>query len=103
MNLDQEKRVMLAFALSIVMLVLYRVYFVKEPPPEPKKAAPAAATTHAGPPGAPKATTTAAPAAPPAPVALPVLQGAKPEDIVVESKLYRVTFSTVGAVVRVGC
>ena len=64
MNLDQEKRVMLAFALSIVMLILYRVYFVKEPPPEPKKAAPAAATAAAGQPAAPKATTTA-PHAPP--------------------------------------
>ncbi len=104
MNLDQEKRVMLAFALSIVMLIMYRVYFVKEPPPEPKKAATAAATTPAALPGAPKGTTTGAPAtktaAPPAPVALPVSQGAKPEEIVVESKLYRVTFSTVGAVVR---
>ena len=28
------------------------------------------------------------------------MQGAKPEDIVVESKLYRVTFSTQGAVVK---
>ena len=93
---------MLAFALSIVMLVLYRVYFVKEPPPEPKKAAPAAATTPAAQPGAPKATTAAARHRdrPPPPVALPVLQGAKAEEIVVESKLYRVTFSTVGAVVR---
>jgi len=100
MNLDQEKRVMLAFALSIVMLILYRVYFVKEPPPEPKKATPAAVTTPAGQPGAPKATTSAAPAAPPARVVLPVLQGTKPEDIMVESKLYRVTFSTQGAVVR---
>ena len=102
MNLDQEKRVMLAFALSIVMLILYRVYVVKEQPPEPKKAAPAAATaiTQASPPGAPKVTTTFAPAAPPAPVALPVMQGAKAEEIVVESKLYRVTFSSVGAVIR---
>ncbi|MGA3328743.1 MAG: membrane protein insertase YidC [Terriglobia bacterium] len=99
MNLDQEKRVMIAFALSIVMLILYRVYFVKEPPPEPKKAVPAAATAtpHAGQPGAPTPATTAAP---PAPVALPVSKGAKPEEIVVEGKLYRVTFSTVGAVVR---
>ena len=46
MNLDQEKRVMIAFGLSIVMLILYRVYFVKEQPPEPKKVAqPVAATT----------------------------------------------------------
>jgi YidC/Oxa1 family membrane protein insertase len=102
MNLDQEKRVMLAFALSIVMLILYRVYVVKEPPPEAKKAAPPAAstTTPAAQPGAPKATTAAAPAAPPAHVALPVLQGAKPEDIVVENKVYRVTLSTQGAVLK---
>ena len=102
MNLDQEKRVMIAFALSIVMLILYRVYVVKEPPPEPKKAAPAAATMTpaARQPGAPKAATTAAPAAPPAPVALPVLQGTKPEDIVVENKVYRVTLSTQGAVLK---
>jgi YidC/Oxa1 family membrane protein insertase len=99
-NLDQEKRVMIAFALSIVMLILYRVYFVKEPPPEQKTAAPAAATTQATQPGAAKATAMAAPAPPSAPAALPVLQGAKPEEIVVESELYRVTFSTVGAVVR---
>jgi YidC/Oxa1 family membrane protein insertase len=91
---------MLAFALSIVMLVLYRVYFVKEPPPEPKKAATAAATTAPSAPGAPPAATTATPAPPPIMPALPVLQGAKPEELVVEGKLYRVTFSTVGAVVR---
>jgi YidC/Oxa1 family membrane protein insertase len=103
-SLDQEKRVMIAFALSIVMLILYRVYIIKPPPPEPKNAAPVAAATQAGPPGASKATTSSAPpaasAAPPAPAVLPVMQGTKPEDIVVESKLYRVTFSTQGAVVR---
>jgi len=105
MNLDQEKRVMLAFGLSIVMLVLYRVYGVKGPPPEPKKPVPVAAAT--APPsqsGAPKTTPNAAHkaalAAPPAPTALPVLQGTQPEDIVVESKVYRVTFSTQGAVVK---
>ena len=51
-------------------------------------------------PGAPAAPTTATPTPPVAPAALKVLQGAKPEDIVVESKLYRVTFSTQGAVVK---
>ena len=103
MNLDQEKRVMLAFALSIVMLVLYRVYVAKEQPPVPKKAAPVAAATQAAQPGAPNVTPTGAPsipAKPAAPAPLPVLQGAKPEDIVVENKVYRVTFSTQGAVVK---
>jgi YidC/Oxa1 family membrane protein insertase len=103
MNLDQEKRVMIAFALSIVMLVLFKMYFIKEQPPEPKKAVQTAAATNPGQPGAPAAAapaTTAAPATAPAPVALPVSKGAKAEEIVVENKLYRVTFSTVGAVVR---
>jgi YidC/Oxa1 family membrane protein insertase len=99
-NLDQEKRVMIAFVLSIVMLVLFRIYFVKEQPPEPKKAEQAAAATHTAQPGAPPTATTAAPAAVPAPVALAVSKGAKPEEIVVENKFYRVTFSTVGGVVR---
>ena len=99
MNLDQEKRVMLAFALSIVMLVMYRVFVIKEPPPVVKKA-PAMATTPASQPGVPPPATPSSVAVPPPPVALPVLQGAKAEEIVVESKLYRVTFSTVGAVVR---
>ena len=100
MSLNQEKRVMLAFALSIVMLIVYRIYFIKEPPPEVKKTAPVAATTPASQPGAPPKTATAAPKPQSAPAKLPVLQGAKPEDIVVESKLYRVIFSTQGAVVK---
>jgi YidC/Oxa1 family membrane protein insertase len=101
MNLDQEKRVMIAFALSLVMLMLYRVYFVKEQPPEQSKPAAAAKAS----PGQPEPPKTTAPTSPPARVtppaaALPVVQGSKSEEIVVESKLYRVTFSTVGADVR---
>ncbi len=102
MNLEQEKRVMLAFALSLVMLLLYRVYFFKEPPAEENK--PAATAK------APTSQTGASKAAIPPPVTapaaelpaetLPVVQGTKSEEIVVESKLYRVTFSTVGADVR---
>src|ERR1035441_1465998 len=100
MKLDQEKRVMIAFALSILMLILYRIYFVKEPPPEPKKAEQVVAAAKAAPPGAPATATPGLAAVASAPVALPVSQGAKPEEIVVENKFYRVTFSTVGAVVR---
>ncbi|HXW14909.1 MAG TPA: membrane protein insertase YidC [Terriglobia bacterium] len=100
MNLDQEKRVMIAFALSIVMLILFRLYFVKEQPPEPKKAAQTAAATPATQPGTPATATTATPAVRPAPAVLPVLRGAKPEDIVVENQVYRVTLSTQGAVVK---
>ncbi len=99
MNLDQEKRVMIAFALSIVMLVLYRIYAVKVQPPEPKKVPQAVTETHTGQPAAPTSAPST-PTKPAPPVALPVLHGAKPEDIEVENKLYRVTFSTQGAVVK---
>ncbi len=100
MNLDQEKRVMIAFALSIVMLVLYRIYFVKEQPPEPQKAEHAATASHTGQTAAPATSIPASLAVAPARVALPVSKGAMPEEIVVENKFYRVTFSTVGAVVQ---
>jgi YidC/Oxa1 family membrane protein insertase len=91
--MGHDKRLMLAFALSFGMLVLWRVFFVKEPPPPPKTSAPAQVRTTPG----------QAPAAaekPPAPVPLPVVAGSKAEEIVVESDLYRVTFSTQGAVVK---
>ena len=98
MNLDQEKRVILAIVLSLVMLLVFRTYFVKVPPPEPKKAAPAA-TTHAGQPEAPITPNTAAPAAARGRVTLPVVQGTQAETVTVESNLYSVSFSTQGGVV----
>lgn len=93
---------MLAIALSVVLLILFRIFLVKEPPPEPKKTEPAATSARTGQTAAPATGATAAstPAPPAAPVTLPVTQGAKAQEIVVEGKLYRVTFSTVGAVVR---
>jgi len=98
MTLDNEKRIMLAFALSFVALLLYRVMLPPPPKPPAKPAAPATA------PGRPAAAASqAAPAtapAPPVPVALPVVQGSKAEEIVVENNFYRVTFSTEGAVVK---
>lgn len=90
---------MIAFALSIVMLMLYRVYFVKEPPAKTNKTS-ATTTATANAPAVPPSAPRPAPAPPPTPVALPVMQGAKPEEFVVENNNYRVTFSTVGAVVR---
>ena len=91
--MDQEKRVLAAFALSFLMLMLWRVFFVKEPPPTPSsKSSPAAQTQ----PAAEK--TRVAVATPPLPATMPVMEGSKAEDIVVESDLYKVTFSTRGAV-----
>ncbi|MBZ5668987.1 MAG: membrane protein insertase YidC [Acidobacteriia bacterium] len=99
MSLDQEKRVIVAFALSFVMLILWRVFFVKEPPPQPKKAT--TATTAPGQPAAAPAVSSGPQAKQAASrVALPVTQGNKAEDIMVENDLYRVTFSTQGAVVK---
>jgi YidC/Oxa1 family membrane protein insertase len=90
---DQEKRVLAAFALSFLMLLLWRVFFVKEPPPKPSsKSNPAAATQLA------TEKTPAAVVSPPLPPTMPVVEGSKAEDIVVESDLYKVTFSTRGAV-----
>jgi len=91
---DQEKRVLAAFALSFVILLLWRVFLVKEPPPSPS-VKPNLTT-----PGQPSAGKPAAPAEspPPLPPTMPVVQGTKPEDIVVENDLYRVTLSTRGAV-----
>jgi YidC/Oxa1 family membrane protein insertase len=103
MNLDQEKRVMLAFALSFAMLMVWRIFFVKEPPPQPKKAPTATATATTAPREAGAAKPLGKPARIAAPVpaaALPVTHGSKAEEIVVENKHYRVTLSTEGAVVK---
>ena len=94
--MDQEKRVLLAFLISIAMLMLWRALF---PPPRPPKAtapAPAKATS------AQPTAATAMPTPPPKPVPLPVAQGVKTEEIVVEGDLYRVTLSTQGAKVKLG-
>lgn len=101
MNLDQEKRVMLAFALSIIALLLFRTYFMKQPPAATKKVTPEAATTQPVAPQGSKTPAVSTPAqATTAPVAIPVLQGTTVEDVVVDSPLYRVTFSTQGALVK---
>jgi YidC/Oxa1 family membrane protein insertase len=87
--MSQEKRLILFFAISISLLWLWSALFFKAPQ---KTAArrPTAATpalTHPA-------------AAQPVPVALPVEQGAKAEEITVEKGLYRITFSTAGAVIK---
>jgi len=101
--MDNEKRVILAFALSFVMLLIWRVFFVKVPPPPPPKSPSAA---HAV---SPQASATngaqkpaAKPEAPkvPAPPAIPVAEGHQAQDITVENDLYRITFSTRGGVIK---
>ena len=93
--MDQEKRVLAAFALSFLMLLLWRVFFFKEPPPSPSsKSIPTAQTQPA------TEKTSAAVVSPKLPPPIPIIVGSKPEDIIVESDLYKVTFSTRGAVVQ---
>jgi YidC/Oxa1 family membrane protein insertase len=105
--MKQDTRILIAFALSFVMLLVYRVLFFKETP----KPAPSPATQSAPAPTKPGQTAPAAgqaaepakaakPAKPPAPVAIPAEEGTGAQDIVVESDLYRVTLSTEGAVVK---
>jgi YidC/Oxa1 family membrane protein insertase len=92
---DQEKRVLAAFALSFLMLLLWRVFFVKEQPPTPSSKSNPTAQTQTAPEKAP-----AHVASPSLPATMPVVEGSKAEDIVVESDLYKITFSTRGAVAQ---
>ena len=91
--MDQEKRVLAAFAISFLILLLWRVFFFKEPPPSPSSKSISTTQTQ---PATEK--TSAALESPKLPPSIPVIEGSKPEDIVVESDLYKVTFSTRGAV-----
>ncbi|MGD0011121.1 MAG: membrane protein insertase YidC [Terriglobia bacterium] len=93
--MDQEKRVLAAFALSFLMLLLWRVLLVKEPPHSASSKSISTAQTQ---PATEK--TSAAVVSPRLPPSIPVIEGSKPEDIVVESDLYKVTFSTRGAAVE---
>ena len=100
MNLDNEKRMMVAFALTLLALLAYSALFVK-PKPHPPAAKPAAKTATAAPPGV---NTQASPSHPrthvPAPVALPVEKGSQAEDITVSQRYYKITFSTQGGLVK---
>ncbi|MBZ5542786.1 MAG: membrane protein insertase YidC [Acidobacteriia bacterium] len=107
---DTNKRVIVAFAVSFAILMVWKFAFPPPEPPASPSKAPAAAQTQ---PAAPKPDTTPAPPsgkttvpraaaklAPAAPVELPVQQGKKAEEIVIENDAARVTLSTEGAVVK---
>ena len=101
---DSNKKVLLAFGLSFLILVLWRFVFPPPPPVEPPPAQNPTPVQTPGPtskPAAPTSPGAAKPAAKaPAPVALAVQQGSQAEEIVVENSLARITFSTEGAVVK---
>jgi YidC/Oxa1 family membrane protein insertase len=98
LDMGHDKRILIAFVLSFAVLLLWRV-ILPPPPAPPKTAAPAQARPATSQPGA-SGQVAAVPIPPPAPVALPVATGSKAETIVVENDLYRVTFSTQGAVAK---
>jgi YidC/Oxa1 family membrane protein insertase len=102
-ELTTEQRMLLAFGLMGVVLILSQ--YILPAPPEPAQKKDKAAAT------APKETSPAAPKAaePPPAVAAPVAAPAAPqqqvaagqeESIVVETDVYRITFSNRGAVVK---
>jgi YidC/Oxa1 family membrane protein insertase len=102
-ELSPERRALLAFVLSMLVLLAWSLVFQPEPqkPPEPPPAAESTAPAPAG--QAPPAAAPVSPAkvqvAPAA--AAPVVKAAAAEQvIVVENDLYRVEFSNRGGVVR---
>lgn len=104
---DRDSRVLIAFALSFAVLLLWRFLLVKEPPPRPKPPATAASQVANQPAPVGQATASekgakksATAAARKGAEGFPVVEGTAAEEVVVEGDLYRVTFSTQGAVVR---
>ncbi len=83
---------MLAFALSLGVLLVWRLYFFKPVPPPPKTAQPAPTLPAARPALDRKA---------PVPAQLPITEGRQPQQIVIDGgDLYQVTLDTQGAVVK---
>ena len=95
--MTQEKRILLAFALSFLLMMGWRsLYPPPEPPPETQTdEAPAVAEGEAEAPAP-----AAEPAGAPSYATLPVLRGSQAREIIVENGLYRIVFSTQGAVVK---
>ena len=101
---DNSKRIIIAFAVSFGILMLWKVAF--PPPPESPTTNPAVTQTASeAPKPAPQAATgtpasTPGPTAKAAPKVLAVQQGTQTEEIVVENSVSRITFSTEGALVK---
>ncbi len=98
--MSTEKRVMIAFALSFALLLLWGKLFVKQPPPSSSSKEVAKAEQGAKQKGSQQAAK--APAAPKVapPPAIPAAQGHQAQEITVENSLYRVEISTEGGVVK---
>jgi YidC/Oxa1 family membrane protein insertase len=102
---EDTKRLLLFFAIVFAIMMLWRPLFQKFMPQQPASPGPAPAGSQnqtESQPAVPAAAASApsaasaetAPALPPRPI-----QGSKAQDIVVENDVYRITFSTQGAVI----
>jgi YidC/Oxa1 family membrane protein insertase len=111
LNFDDNKRVFAAFAVTFLVILLWRPLMsrfgfepeTEAPASNPASPNPGPSTSSApGVPAAPAAPTRAAATsrrAKPAPAVAPI-RGTEAEDIVVENDLYRITFNTQGAVIK---
>ncbi|HEY6291182.1 MAG TPA: membrane protein insertase YidC [Terriglobia bacterium] len=113
MKSDETKRLIIAFALTFLILVMWRPIMTRFVGPQgvsPEESPPAASSSSstAGTGAAGSGASASAPSAPSAaPAAKPApelprepIQGRKAQDVVVENNLYRITFSTQGAVIK---
>jgi YidC/Oxa1 family membrane protein insertase len=104
LNPDDTKRLIIAFAIIIVIVALWGPImskYVKQPEPPPATATAGTEQGSANQTGSAPSTSSAVPSTKPAP-ALPAqpVQGKQAEDVVVENNLYKITFSTQGAVIK---
>jgi YidC/Oxa1 family membrane protein insertase len=114
LNLGENKRVIVAFALTFLIVLLWRPLMSRfgltpetpapesgTPAPNPAPAASGAPNAAPGQPAAASAGSTVAPSKPAKPAAgLVPIQGKQAEDVVVENDLYRITFDSQGAVIK---
>ncbi len=91
--MDNEKRFLIAIALSFILLMIWRVMFFKAPPPAPNSSEATRSAAQQG-------TTKAEAPKLPAPPLIPVVEGQQARDITVENDFYTITFSTRGGVVK---
>src|SRR5262245_59223630 len=95
-----EKRVILAFVLSFVVLYAFRALYMPKPTSEPTATATAPESVAPTPPSNPPKQVPSSPAVEAAPEAAENIGSEKREDVVFETPLYIATFSNVGGVLK---
>jgi YidC/Oxa1 family membrane protein insertase len=101
MNRDMEYRLLVAFVLSFGILLVWKALFAPVPPPPTPGKHAASKTAAVVSPRVPANSATAKKkATTKKKVVIPVISGAQAQQIVVDTPVYRVTFSTRGALVK---